>query len=136
MKYVFLAAIAAIFARGILGLIDPSALNAPDRPKPVAPHVQVSAEGPPGTASGYVYDAKTGEPLIGAFVTVEQTELGTATDLSGMYTIDHIPLGKHQLSASYIGFYDPKVTVAIDSVHGVMVDFWLAPRVYHTGPVE
>jgi len=139
VKYVFIAAIAAIIARGILGLINPSALNAPERPKPEPvepPHVQVSVEGPVATISGRVIDAKTGEPLVGASVIVEGTEIGEATDARGEYVIARVPTGTHKLRASYTGYYDLTTTVALDSITGLRVEFHLAlPKIlYH--PVE
>jgi hypothetical protein len=125
VKYVFIAAIAAIIARGILGLMSPLALTAPDRPKPVAPHVEVSREGLPGTVSGHVYDAKSGEPLEGVAVVVEQTDLGASTDVRGTYTIARILAGKYEVSASYVGFRQLRANIVLDSVNGVRVDFWL-----------
>jgi len=128
VKYVLIAAVAAIIARGILGLINPSALYVPDRPTPkrVEPHVQVSAEGPRGIASGYVRDAKTGQPLIGATVVVEGTELRNAAGMKGEYLIPHSPLGTHKLTASYLGYHDLTAIAVLDSAHGAKADFWLA----------
>lgn len=87
MKYVFIAAIAAIIARGILGLIDPSALNVhtsnPAIPEEsVEPSVQVSVKGRRGTIRGHMSDAKTGESLPGARVLV--VDVKTVDTLGGL----------------------------------------------------
>ena len=124
-----------IIARGIVGLIDPTALNAPPPPEPVKGHATVVAGGPAGTISGCVVDAKTGEPLIGASVVVEGTEIGNASDLRGEYVIARVPAGTHRLTACYTGYRDLRTTVELDSISGVRVDFWLAPTIIRIGPV-
>jgi hypothetical protein len=136
VRFVFIAAIATIIVRGILGLIDPTALNAPEPPKPVAAHAQATAEGPAATISGRVVDARTGEPLIGASVVVEGTELGDATDLHGEYLITRVPVGTHRLGASYTGYRDLTTTVVSDTMSGVRVEFFLSVPVPFKGYVE
>lgn len=53
--------------------------------------------------SGRVTDAQTGEPLIGATITLPPTGLGTVTDLEGYF---HLPVtpGTYALTASYTGY--------------------------------
>ena len=53
------------------------------------------------TVSGHVYDSK-GEPLIGAYVTVEGTSTGSITDIDGAYTISARP--SDILKAEFMGF--------------------------------
>ncbi|MEZ4954381.1 MAG: TonB-dependent receptor [Saprospiraceae bacterium] len=60
-----------------------------------------------GTLSGYVRDAKTSEPLIGATVQLDGTELGTVTDIDGFYEITDIPTKSYAITASYLG-YEPR----------------------------
>jgi hypothetical protein len=129
VKFVFITAIAAIIARGVLSLINPSALNAaapPPLPEPVKGHATVVAGGPAGTISGHVYDAKSGELLVGASIIIQGTEHGAATGVSGDYTITGVPPGRHELVASYVGYSDLKTTVTLDSIAGLRVDFRLA----------
>ncbi|WKV10727.1 TonB-dependent receptor [Marivirga harenae] len=59
-----------------------------------------------GTASfgGYVRDAKTEEPLIGATVIIEGTELGAVTNLEGYYEIKNIEPQSYTVTASYVGY--------------------------------
>lgn len=63
------------------------------------------------TVSGVVTDAATGDPLIGATVTVPGTTVGAATDLDGVYRLD-VPATADSLQFSYIGYESQ--TVAID----------------------
>lgn len=57
-----------------------------------------------GSLSGYVRDARTGDPLIGAAVSIENTQLGAVTDLDGFYAITDIPPQTYQVAASYLGY--------------------------------
>ena len=45
-----------------------------------------------------------GEPLIGASVFLEGTQMGAQTDFDGKYEISEIPPGSYNLIASYLGF--------------------------------
>jgi len=129
VKYVFIAAIATIIARGVLSLINPSALNAPappPPPKPVKAYATVVAGGPAGTISGHISDARDGEVLVGASVLILGTDRGAATDVRGDYTITDVPLGKYELMASSVGFNNLKTPVTLDSIAGLRVDFRLA----------
>jgi len=57
-----------------------------------------------GELSGYIYDAKTEEPLIGATVRVLDTEFGSITDLNGFFKISNIPTQNYSVQASYVGY--------------------------------
>ena len=77
-----------------------------------------------GSVTGRVTDKKTGEPLVGASVVVEGTELGNATDLNGQYQIINIPPGKYTLVSSYTGYNNQKVTdVLVIQDNTATVDF-------------
>ena len=62
---------------------------------------------PTGTVTGFVLDDKTGEPVIGASVHIENTKIYAATDQFGYYTIA-VPKGRHTLSIENIGMKDTK----------------------------
>ena len=55
---------------------------------------------------GYIRDAQTEEPIIGATVMIADMQKGTTTDIDGSYLIDNIPAGTHELQISYIGYSD------------------------------
>ncbi|RMD91380.1 MAG: TonB-dependent receptor [Calditrichaeota bacterium] len=57
-----------------------------------------------GKISGKVTDAKTGEPLIGANVIVEGTNMGAAVGQDGTYFILQVPPGTYTLRAQMIGY--------------------------------
>lgn len=62
-----------------------------------------------GKIAGEVTDAETGQPLIGANVMVEGTNLGAATDMDGTFIILQVPPGTYNVSVVYIGYQ--KVTI-------------------------
>ena len=65
--------------------------------------------GTTGKIAGYITDAETGEPIVGANVIVDGTVLGGATDVDGYYAILNVPPGNYTLRIIVIGY--EKVTV-------------------------
>jgi len=64
---------------------------------------------PVQTIRGVVIDNASGSPL--SFVTVSLLDLpavGTTTDAEGKFTITHVPVGRHDLQATFVG-YEPAV---------------------------
>lgn len=57
-----------------------------------------------GSLTGVVIDQNSKETVIGANIVVLGTELGTATDFDGFFTINSIPAGKYTVQISYIGY--------------------------------
>ncbi len=55
--------------------------------------------------TGYVRDGKSGEPIIGLVVYVEDLQTGTTTDNNGYYYLN-LPKGPHQLTFHSLGMED------------------------------
>lgn len=55
--------------------------------------------------SGYLYDSKTGETLIGAHVIVRNLEKGTTSNEYGFYSLS-LPGGMHEIEYSFLGFLE------------------------------
>ena len=64
-----------------------------------------------GKITGVVVDRLTGDPLIGANVVVRDTDIGTATDLNGRFSISNEPEGALVLDVSYIGYKPREVAI-------------------------
>ena len=59
------------------------------------------------TVRGQVCDVASGEPMIGVTITVENgTTMATVSDSDGNFEIKNVPVGRHSVRASYIG-YEP-----------------------------
>lgn len=56
------------------------------------------------TIKGKVTDAKTGEPLSGATISLEDTHFATIANLDGSYQLKNIPAGTYELEIKYVGY--------------------------------
>ena len=68
-----------------------------------------------GGIKGKVIDKRTGQPLIGANVTVEGTTLGAATGSDGTFDIPKVPAGTYVLVVSYVGFEKARLNVTVSA---------------------
>ena len=68
-----------------------------------------------GKVSGKVTDKQTGEPLIGASVTVRGSSASAVSDNSGSFTLTHVKAGKNTIVISYVGYEDIVQSVTISS---------------------
>ena len=59
------------------------------------------------TIAGYVRDAKTGEPVAGASVYIDNPHIGGATDQYGYYSLS-LPRGRHIINIQSIGMRDTR----------------------------
>lgn len=57
-----------------------------------------------GIIKGFVFDVESKEPLVGANVSVKDTQTGAATDIAGEFVINNVPVGNYSLIFSYIGY--------------------------------
>jgi len=83
-----------------------------------------------GRINGRVVDAETGEPLVGADVVIEGTDLGAATDANGDFVVLYVPAGTYRVAANYIGF-DPFTftNVVVNADQTTLLSFRLPPTV-------
>jgi len=63
-----------------------------------------------GKIRGTVVDRESGEPLVGAAVSIDGTTFGAATDVNGVYIILAVPVGNYSLTARYIGYNETKIS--------------------------
>jgi hypothetical protein len=66
----------------------------------------VSAFAQTGSISGRILDQGTKEALPSAVIQIVGTQLGTAADIDGKFTIARIPVGTYEVRASLVG-YEP-----------------------------
>ena len=70
--------------------------------------------------TGYVRNAKTGEPLVNASVFTDN-QLGTITDQYGHYSLT-LPAGNHTLNIQHIGMKDTKMQLVVYSEGKLDID--------------
>ena len=58
------------------------------------------------TVKGIIIDKDSRLPMIGASVTIISTDpiMGSSTDVDGYFKIEHVPIGRHQIEISFIGY--------------------------------
>ena len=78
------------------------------------------------SVQGYVRDAKTGEPLLGATVMFVGTSMGAATDMKGKYIIPNVPPGNYTIKVIYIGYEEWKSAITVAG-ENFQQDFKLDP---------
>jgi len=54
------------------------------------------------TIKGFVYENKTGEPVIFTNVYLFKTNIGATTDINGFFLITKIPPGTYDLMVTYL----------------------------------
>lgn len=75
-----------------------------------------------GDIKGIIVDGATGEPLVGANVTIEGTNKGAATDQDGYFIIEDVAAGDMTLLVSYIGYQDLREAVALGEEQDLVLD--------------
>ena len=69
------------------------------------------------TVKGNAFDAKTGEPLVGATVHIEDTKYTTSVELDGSYTFKNVKPGKYEIEIDLVGYEKPE-RIAIEVTEG------------------
>lgn len=64
------------------------------------------------TFAGYVRNNKNGEPVVGAYISIENTNIGVSTDQYGYYSLT-VPKGSFTLNIQGIGMKDTRRRVAL-----------------------
>jgi len=83
-----------------------------------------------GSIGGTVKDALTGEPVIGANVVIQGTQLGSSTDLEGKFLITNVAAGKYVLQISFVTYKTHVVNdVVVDNGKRVSIDVQLSEDV-------
>ena len=62
-----------------------------------------------GTVSGSVLDRQTGDPLVGAIIFLEGTQIGITCDVEGRFQLFDVPVGTYVLASSMIGYQDASI---------------------------
>ncbi|HYO45080.1 MAG TPA: TonB-dependent receptor [Gemmatimonadota bacterium] len=82
-----------------------------------------------GKVIGTVTDSDTGQPLVGAQVVVEGTNLGNVTNEDGYYFVNNVPVGLQQLTAQYLGYQTTTNEQRILAGQTMTLDFQLSSEV-------
>jgi TonB-dependent receptor len=83
-----------------------------------------------GTIEGRVLDKRTGQPLPGAAVRVENTNLLASTDRTGAFRLSGVPEGSQVLLVTYLGREDARATVTVARGSVATQEISLKPYAY------
>lgn len=101
--------------------------------------IHVSAQPITQTVRGTIVDKETQTPLPGANIVVTSTEpmRGASSDLNGRFKIEKVPVGRHTIQASYLG-YDAYTyrEILVGSGKEVLLHFELTESVVALEAVE
>ncbi|MGB0414890.1 MAG: TonB-dependent receptor domain-containing protein [Coraliomargarita sp.] len=82
-----------------------------------------------GFVSGQIVDEDTGQPVSGAAILLEGTDVGTITDSQGRYTLGPAPAGEYTISFIKSGYIEANVTeFTVVSGEVSVFPFALPPR--------
>lgn len=88
---------------------------------------------------GRVVDKDTRQPLLGATVVITslQPHRGTSTDEKGYFRFENVPLGRHDLRVSYLGYEDVKLSqVVVGAGKEVILQLEMQQKIQQIGKVE
>jgi len=83
----------------------------------------VNAQG--RAVAGTITDARTGEPVAGAQVSIRDRGIGALTNAEGRYLISNLPEGRLEIRVLYIGYSPQSLTVEVPPDQTVVMDFQL-----------
>lgn len=87
------------------------------------------------TVTGFVYDQKTGEALIGANLLLKEIKRGGTTNISGYLAIPEVVPGTYTAVCSYIGYQTQSSTIVVQRKDNKPVTFRLNPKSVETEEV-
>ncbi|HLP17648.1 MAG TPA: TonB-dependent receptor [Bacteroidota bacterium] len=82
---------------------------------------------PAGSIKGTIKDAQTKDPLPFANLTIKGTSLGTASDISGIFTIQAVPAGVYKLRVGFIGYRTKEVNVTVTEDKATQLNIVMDP---------
>ncbi len=88
------------------------------------------------TVDGYVLNDETDEPIEGANVFIASSLLGASTNVEGYFLISGVPLGTHDLVASFIGYSGQSETIRLTESETRTITLRLKPRIYESSGIE
>ena len=89
-----------------------------------------------GSVRGFVYDKETGEPMMLTNVMLENTQIGTTTDVNGYFVLSKIKTGNYSIKVTSLGYetYTAQIKVEKNKVLALKID--LAPSATELQTIE
>ena len=87
-----------------------------------------SAVAQTGRITGTVTDAKTGNRLIGTLVAIENNRVTGLTNGQGVFRLDNVPVGPHQVTVSRLGYGTLTLPVTVNAGEAAQLEFKMEER--------
>ena len=91
------------------------------------------------TIRGKIVDKESFAAIIGATVMVMgdfEKPKGASTDIDGNYRIDNVPVGRHKIKVSYVGYYEKIIPVIVNSGKELILNIELEESMVNIKEVE
>lgn len=85
---------------------------------------------------GFVYDKKSGEPIIFTNVFIEGTSIGVATDVNGFYNLTKLKPGPIKLVSTGLGYDTTRVSITLKPGQKISQNLFLSERSVNLRDVE
>jgi hypothetical protein len=89
-----------------------------------------------GTIRGFLYDKKTGEPILFGTVALKGTKFGTNSDATGLFVLSKVTPGTYTLVGSNLGFDTLVQTISIRAGEVKTLRLEIAPKGVEIGGVS
>lgn len=89
-----------------------------------------------GSVRGFVYDKETGEPMMLTNVMLENTQIGTTTDVNGYFVLSKIKIGNYSIKVTSLGYetYTAQIKIEKNKVLALKID--LSPSATELQTIE
>src|SRR5262245_40776408 len=87
-----------------------------------------TAAAQPGRITGLVVDSKTGNRLVGTLVALEGNRLTALTNGQGVYRLENVGAGQHQVTVSRLGYATQTLAVQVTAEQIAQLDFKMDER--------
>lgn len=84
---------------------------------------------------GQVLNGDTGDPIAGANVILEGTQIGSSTDLDGGFQLNRLPHGDLRLIISYVGYESKVIDISLNKGDHKDIEVELTPTSFVLDPV-
>jgi hypothetical protein len=89
-----------------------------------------------GSLRGFVYDKETGEPMMFSNVVLENTQIGTTTDVNGYFVLSKIKSGTYNIKVTSLGYETYIESIKVEKNKVVALKIELSPSATELETVE
>lgn len=89
-----------------------------------------------GSLRGFVYDKETGEPMMFSNVVLENTQIGTTTDVNGYFVLSKIKSGTYNIKVTSLGYETYTESIKVEKNKVVALKIELSPSATELETVE